>query len=155
MLQRKENRVKCHREGLPWWSSGDVSKLPMQKTPQNKTPNARGPSLIPSQGTRSYMPQLKILSATTKIWCGQINNKFFRMPQTGQVKWRLNWPLWWKYFKTDSSGGCTHLWITLKTIKLYVHFKWVSCMICELYFNKTITEEKKNWPLGLAMWVHW
>ena len=57
-----------------------------KKTPKNKTPNARGPSLIPSQGTRSYMPQLKILSATTKTWCGQINNKFFRMPQTGQVK---------------------------------------------------------------------
>ena len=36
--------------------------------------------LIPGQGTRSHMPQLrvhmpqlKILSATTKTWCNQIN----------------------------------------------------------------------------------
>ena len=30
------------------------------------TPNAGGPGLIPGQGTRSHMPRLKILHATTK-----------------------------------------------------------------------------------------
>ena len=30
------------------------------------TPNAGGPGLIPGQGTRSRMPQLKILHAATK-----------------------------------------------------------------------------------------
>ena len=44
------------------------------------TPSAGGLDLIPAQGTRSHMPQLrvqmlqlKILSATTKIWHSQIN----------------------------------------------------------------------------------
>ena len=43
-------------------------------------PNARGPGLIPGQGTRSHMPQLrvcmmqlKILLAITKTWHSQIN----------------------------------------------------------------------------------
>ncbi|TEA37298.1 hypothetical protein DBR06_SOUSAS6710032, partial [Sousa chinensis] len=31
-------------------------------------PNAGGPGLIPGQGTRSHMPQVKILHAATKIW---------------------------------------------------------------------------------------
>ena len=44
-------------------------------------PNSGSPSLIPGQGTRSHMPQLKILHAamkikdpctTTKTWQGQI-----------------------------------------------------------------------------------
>ena len=30
-------------------------------------PNSGGPSLIPGQGTRSHMPQLKILHAAMKI----------------------------------------------------------------------------------------
>ena len=44
------------------------------------TPNAGGPGLIPGQGTRSHMLQLrvhmlqlKILYAATKTWCSQIN----------------------------------------------------------------------------------
>ena len=45
-------------EGFPWWSSG--KKL---------YASAVGvPSLIPGQGTRSHMPQLKILRATNKTW---------------------------------------------------------------------------------------
>ena len=37
-------------------------------------PNAGGShGLIPGQGTRFYMPQLKISYATTKAWCSQIN----------------------------------------------------------------------------------
>ena len=78
-------------------------------------PNARGMGSIPGQGTRSHMPplrvhmpQLKILHATTKARCSQIN-KYFRkrkkewvkrrsqlsslLPIVGfreQVKWRLS-----------------------------------------------------------------
>lgn len=37
------------------------------------TPKAGGLGLTPGQGTRSHILQLKILSATTKIWCSQIN----------------------------------------------------------------------------------
>ena len=44
------------------------------------TPNAGGPGLIPGQGTRSHMlqlripmPQLKILHVATKTPCSQIN----------------------------------------------------------------------------------
>ena len=37
------------------------------------TPDAGGLGSIPGQGTRSYMPQLKISHATTKIRSGQIN----------------------------------------------------------------------------------
>ena len=33
------------------------------------TPNAEGSSSIPSQGTRSHMPQLKIPHTTIKTWC--------------------------------------------------------------------------------------
>ena len=36
-------------------------------------PNARGLGSIPGQGTRSHMPQLKILHAATKTQCGQLN----------------------------------------------------------------------------------
>ena len=51
----------------------------MPKPPHSQ---CRGPGLIPGQGTRSHMwqlrvcmPQLKILCATTKTWCSQINIK--------------------------------------------------------------------------------
>ena len=36
-------------------------------------PNAGGPGLIPGQGTKYCMPQLKIPRATTKTRCSQIN----------------------------------------------------------------------------------
>ena len=42
--------------GLPWWSSGWNSVLPMQF----------------GQGTKSHMGQPKILHATTKTLCSQI-----------------------------------------------------------------------------------
>ena len=48
--------------------------------------NARGPGLIPSQGTRSCKPQprvhmlqLKISWAATDTWCSQINTHFFNL----------------------------------------------------------------------------
>ena len=43
------------------------------------TPNAEGLGLIPGQGTRSHMPQLrlKILRASTKTQCSQINERIF------------------------------------------------------------------------------
>ena len=37
-------------------------------------PNAGGPGSIPGQGTRSHMPQLKILLATTKTQLSQVIN---------------------------------------------------------------------------------
>ena len=37
------------------------------------TLNAEGWSSIPSQGSRSRMPQLIFPHATTKTWCSQIN----------------------------------------------------------------------------------
>ena len=36
-------------------------------------PNAGAPGLIPGQGTRSHMLQLKILYAATKTQCSQIH----------------------------------------------------------------------------------
>ena len=42
----------------------------MAKTPHS---NAGGPGLIPGQGTRSHMLQLKIPSVTTKTQHSQIN----------------------------------------------------------------------------------
>ena len=36
-------------------------------------PNAGGPGSIPDQGTRSHIPQLNILHATTKTWHSKIN----------------------------------------------------------------------------------
>ena len=66
--QKKRNK-KQRLKGLPWWSSG-----------QDCAPNVGGPGSIPGQGTRPHMPQLrvcmpqlKIPSATTKIWFSQIN----------------------------------------------------------------------------------
>ena len=38
-------------------------------------PNAGGPGSIPGQGTRSYMLQLKILYAASKIWWSQMNKQ--------------------------------------------------------------------------------
>ena len=37
-----------------------------------KAPNAGS---IPGQGSRSHMPQLKILSVAAKTWCSQTNKK--------------------------------------------------------------------------------
>ena len=37
------------------------------------TPNVGGPGSIPGRGTRAHMPQLKLLCATTKTPCSQIN----------------------------------------------------------------------------------
>ena len=42
-------------------------------SPTAKTPHVRGPGLFPGEGTRSHMPQLKILHDTTKTWHSQIN----------------------------------------------------------------------------------
>ena len=39
---------------------------------RSRVPNAGGPSSIPSQGTRSHMPQLKILHTMTNTWYRQI-----------------------------------------------------------------------------------
>ena len=43
-------------------------------------PSAGGLGLIPGQGTRSHMPQLRVLTlqrkmqhAATKAWCSQVN----------------------------------------------------------------------------------
>ena len=61
-------------------SSLDLSHLPCPlRTPlvvqwlRLCTLNAGGRGLIPGQGTRSYMPQLKLLHAATKTQCRQIN----------------------------------------------------------------------------------
>ena len=40
---------EVHRQGLPWWSGGQVSELPM----------LAGLGSIPGQGTISHVPQLK------------------------------------------------------------------------------------------------
>ena len=42
------------------------------------SPSAADPGLILGQGTRSHMPQLKILHATTKIRHSQINKYFLK-----------------------------------------------------------------------------
>ena len=47
-------------------------------------PNAGGPSSIPGQGTRSYIIQLKIPHAATKIRCNQINTFY-----------KTEWRNWW------------------------------------------------------------
>ena len=49
-------------------------------------PNAAGPGLIPGQGTRSYMLQLKTLHAATKTQCGQISKKTTDILKTKQNK---------------------------------------------------------------------
>ena len=55
--------TKSERDlGLSWWSSGWFC-----------SPNAGGLGLIPGQGTRSHMLQIKIPHATTKTWQSQIN----------------------------------------------------------------------------------
>ena len=46
------------------------------------TPGARGLGSIPSQGTRSYMLQLKILYASMKTWHSQINKYFLKRPRS-------------------------------------------------------------------------
>ena len=45
-------------EGLLWWSG-----CPLVKTPCSQ---CRGPGLIPDRGTRSHMPQFKILHAAAR-----------------------------------------------------------------------------------------
>ena len=44
----------------------NVGTSPVVQWLRLRTPNAGGPGLIPGQGTRSRIPQLKILSAATK-----------------------------------------------------------------------------------------
>ena len=41
-------------------------------------PNAEGLGSIPAQGTRSHMPQLKILHAITKTWQSQNKNMLLK-----------------------------------------------------------------------------
>lgn len=59
-INRPENSSSITREkgqGLPWWSrSGQDSALPMQ-----------GPGSIPALGTRSHVPQLRVLMPQLKI----------------------------------------------------------------------------------------
>ena len=45
----------------------------MVQWPRLLAPNAGGLGLIPGQGIRSYMPQLKIPSAATNTWPSQID----------------------------------------------------------------------------------
>ena len=49
-------------------------------------PNAGGLGLIPDQGSRSYMPQLKIPSAATKTQCSQ-NKQFFLKKKDFIIVW--------------------------------------------------------------------
>ena len=67
------NSVRCiwklpREQILKFW---DILGGPVAKTPHT---HARGPGSIPDRETRSHMPQLKILSATTKTQHDQINN---------------------------------------------------------------------------------
>ena len=49
--------------------------LKRKKKKRLRTPNAGDSGLITGQGTRSQMPQLKILRAATKAWHRQIEDK--------------------------------------------------------------------------------
>ena len=60
----------------------DFTCCPMAKTPSSP---CRGPRLNPRLGTRSHMPQLKILHATKKIPCVQ-----FR-PRAAKEKKKRMW----------------------------------------------------------------
>ena len=53
----------------------EVRDFPGGPVAKTQHSSAGGPGLIPGQGTRSHMPQPKILSATTKTWSSQINIK--------------------------------------------------------------------------------
>ena len=49
------------------------------------TPNAGGLGSIPGQGTRSHVPQLKTLHATTKTQHSQINKSIYIL-KSGELK---------------------------------------------------------------------
>ena len=53
-------------------------------------PNAEGPGLIPGQGTRSHMLQLKILYAAAKTWCSQINKNLKKKKKKSTSLWPLD-----------------------------------------------------------------
>ena len=88
---RYDQKIKSLKNlsGLPWWSSGYHSMLPMQG----------GPGSIPVQGTSSHRPQVRvgmsqlmILSATTKTQHSQIN----RLTRGGGVKRTCRRQLVWE-----------------------------------------------------------
>ena len=56
LIGLKKSAVK-NIKGLPWRSS-DL---------RLRAPKARGPDLIPAQGTRSHMPQLRVYMPQLKI----------------------------------------------------------------------------------------
>ena len=64
---------------MPWQDSKLRSSFWGPQWLRHRAPNAGGLGSIPGQRTRSYMLQLKILCATTKIPCSKINKylKFF------------------------------------------------------------------------------
>ena len=45
----------------------------------------------------------------------------------------------------DSGDGCTYLWLYLKPLN---HFKWVNCIVCELYLNKALKKTQWDFPHG-------
>ena len=53
-------------------------------------PNTGGLGWIPGQGTRSCMLQLNIQSATAKIQCSQINDKYLKKNSLGSKRF-LHW----------------------------------------------------------------
>ena len=68
-----------------WWFKTPVSRTSMAvQWLRPHVPNAESSSSIPGQGTRSYMIQLKIPHATTKIQCNQINTFY-----------KTEWRKWW------------------------------------------------------------
>lgn len=60
------------------------------------------------------------------------------------------WLLWmgWRDESVITKGyggdGCTYLWIHWAKNHQIVHFKWVNCMICELYLDKVFQKKEKK-----------
>ena len=65
-----------------------------------KAPNAGS---IPGQGSRSHMPQLKILSVAAKTWCSQTNKKknFFKGREGVQSSFKRELSFWIKCLETS------------------------------------------------------
>lgn len=53
--------------------------------------------------------------------------------------------------KLDCGGACK----SLSMLRTTVHFKWVNCIICELYLNEVIKDSPFNYFLfSLCLLVH-
>ena len=122
--------------------------------------NAGGMGSIAGQGTRSHMPQLKILNASTKTRCSQIHKLTLKKKKDDAVKvlhsicqhiWKTQqWPQDWKrsVFIPISKKGNAKECSNYHTIVLISHASKVMLKILQVRIKQYMNQELSDVQAG-------